>query len=73
MALKSLLKEQLVPIGDFPKVNMTLIPRSVSDDFSKTILACVRKFFQNDGVMAEYERWLSDERAKQKEGSKQNG
>ena len=64
MALKSLLKEQLVPIGDFPKVNMTLIPRSVSDDFSKTIIACVRKSFQTEGVVAEYERWLSDYQAK---------
>ena len=73
MALKSLRKEQLVPFGDFPRINVTSIPRSVSDDFSKTIIACVRKFFQTDDVKAEYESWLSDYQAKQNEGSKLNG
>lgn len=56
-----------MPVGSFPRVDVTSIPKPVCDDFSKTILACVRAFFQTDGVMAEYEKWLMDERAKQNE------
>lgn len=57
----------LVLVGGFPRVDVTSIPKPVCDDFSKTILACVRSFFQTEGVMAEYEKWLSDYQAKQNE------
>ena len=62
----------LVPVGGFPRVDVTSIPKPVCDDFSKTILACVRSFFQAEGVMAEYKKWL-DEQARQNERGYQNG
>ena len=73
MTINNLRKAQLLPVGGFPRVDVTSIPKPVSDDFSRTILACVRKSCQTEGVVAEYERWLSDYQAKQNEKSKQNG
>ena len=67
MTINNLRKAQLLPVGSFPKVDVNSIPQPVSDDFSKTILACVRAFFQTEGVVAEYEKWLMDERARQNE------